>query len=85
MKECLGDEMKRKRAKPMKGEWEDDGVYYRCVNCGFICKLGRDGVGEAGNVESSINYEEVVIEGITYYKPVVTNGCPFCGCLNWLG
>ncbi len=34
-----------KRTIPVKGYGEDDGKYYRCWNCGFICNADRDELG----------------------------------------
>jgi hypothetical protein len=40
----------KSRAIPLKGNkvranGEDDGKYYRCWNCGFICDVTRDSIG----------------------------------------
>lgn len=31
---------------PERGDGEDDGKYYRCWNCGFICNVDRDALGD---------------------------------------
>lgn len=31
---------------PVKGTAEDQGKYFRCWNCGFVCKDGRDALGD---------------------------------------
>ena len=38
----------RKQSKtiPLKGNGTDSGKYYRCWNCGFICDIGRDTLGD---------------------------------------
>jgi hypothetical protein len=41
---------KKSRSIPLKGNkvragGEDDGKYYRCWNCGFICDSARDTIG----------------------------------------
>lgn len=35
-----------KRTLPMYGEGDDRGKYYRCWNCGFICNIDRDAIGD---------------------------------------
>jgi hypothetical protein len=42
---------KRSRTIPVpgnseRGDGEDDGRYYRCWNCGFICDSDRDALGD---------------------------------------
>ena len=41
---------KRKRRIPLRGSFEDEGKYYRCWNCGFICNIERDAFGEDENL-----------------------------------
>jgi len=40
------------RGNPVRGGGEDNGKYYRCWNCGFICAVDRD---ELGGPESKAN------------------------------
>jgi len=51
------------------GEGRDDGVWYKCWNCGFRCKVGRDELGgeadEAGT--QPIAYTQVDQYGDTAY------------------
>jgi len=35
-----------KRTIPMYGEGDDAGKYFRCWNCGFICNIDRDALGD---------------------------------------
>lgn len=35
---------------PERGDGLDDGKYYRCWNCGFICDVDRDALGDAQSV-----------------------------------
>ena len=39
--------IKRSRTLPVYGEGDDEGKYFRCWNCGFICKVGRDELGDS--------------------------------------
>lgn len=34
-----------RRARRIFGLGEDNGKYYRCMNCGFICNIDRDELG----------------------------------------
>ena len=45
---------KRSRTLPVYGEGADEGKYFRCWNCGFICNVDRD---ELGDSESSAGDE----------------------------
>ena len=40
---------------PDRGNGLDDGRYYRCWNCGFICNIDRDKLGGHGD---GISYED---------------------------
>ncbi len=33
---------RRSRTRPVKGTGDDEGKYYRCWNCGFVCDSSRD-------------------------------------------
>lgn len=37
---------KFRRTIPVKGIEEDQDKYFRCWNCGFICKVGRDALND---------------------------------------
>ena len=37
---------KQKKTIRLYGENEDAGKYYRCWNCGFICNIDRDSLGD---------------------------------------
>jgi hypothetical protein len=41
---------KRKRTISVRGSEEDNGVYFRCWNCGFICDSTRDRLGDGGGI-----------------------------------
>lgn len=124
------------RTIPLKGRGADDGKWFRCWNCGFICNVDRDSLGgpeSRSGVSSEFYYEQypqstgldrsvmtttglneegeasdgtalalkcrVVghsrtlalgpdgtgIEPKLTYAPLVTGGCPLCGCRNWRG
>lgn len=34
------------RTLPLRGTGDDEGKYYRCWNCGFICNVDRDSLGD---------------------------------------
>ncbi|MCK4328788.1 hypothetical protein KAX02_02990 [candidate division WOR-3 bacterium] len=38
---------KRSRTLPVFGKGDDEGKYFRCWNCGFICNKDRDELGDA--------------------------------------
>ena len=38
---------KRSRTLPVYGEGDDEGKYFRCWNCGFICNVDRDELGDS--------------------------------------
>ena len=38
---------KRSRTRPIRGKGDDEGKYFRCWNCGFICNKDRDELGDA--------------------------------------
>lgn len=38
---------KRSRTLPIHGEAEDADKYFRCWNCGFICDVDRDSLGDS--------------------------------------
>ena len=39
--------IKQSRTLPVYGEGDDKGKYFRCWNCGFVCKVGRDELGDS--------------------------------------
>jgi len=39
-------QLRKKRTIPIYGEKEDTGKYFKCWNCGFICNVGRDSLGD---------------------------------------
>ena len=143
---------KESRSIPLRGNAErgnglDDGRYFRCWNCGFVCNVDRDALGgpesrdglyyedfpipvygadtavknsgiarlggSIGNQTLVAVIQEGTFPGYMQYpgytpaeesypgghagttpntdnkryhiKPVVGQGCPFCGSLNWKG
>lgn len=46
---------KDSRTLPVKGKNEDEGKYYRCWNCGFICNVDRDELGGSAS-KDGISY-----------------------------
>lgn len=61
---------------PYHGEGEDAGKWFRCWNCGFICKVGRDALGgpadKAGVVSTA--YTQVDQYGDTTYHCINAHG-----------
>lgn len=51
---------KQSRTLPVKGRGEDKGKYFRCWNCGFVCAVDRDQLGDDES-RSGIVVEEVEI------------------------
>lgn len=49
---------KRSRTIPLKGFGRDEGRYFRCWNCGFICDVERDSLGGAASLDGvdHVNY-----------------------------
>ena len=39
--------IKRSRTRPVYGEGADKGKYFRCWNCGFVCNVDRDQLGDS--------------------------------------
>lgn len=57
---------KRSRTLPVFGKGDDEGKYFRCWNCGFICNKNRD---ELGDAESSAGDEHTDYHGIANEDP----------------
>ena len=38
---------KESRTLPIFGKGEDEGKYYHCWNCGFVCDVDRDALGDS--------------------------------------
>lgn len=45
---------KDSRTLPVKGYGDDEGKYFRCWNCGFVCDNDRDALSD----RSTITYEQ---------------------------
>lgn len=72
---------KDKRTIRLRGSLDDDGRYFRCWNCGFICDSQRDVlVQNFGGVGTSTYVDT---DGVTKYKAEVYAGCPLCGSGNY--
>jgi hypothetical protein len=50
-----------KRARAIYGEREDQGKYFRCQHCGFICNLDRDELGGSSD-RSGLVYENYSVD-----------------------
>lgn len=70
---------RKKKTNRLPGAFEDDGKYYKCWNCGFICNATRDEVGEGSGVQAVLTGDS----DSTTYAPNVVSGCPFCGSKNY--
>jgi len=66
--------------KPIYGENGDEHRYYRCKHCGFICDIKRDSLGPGEGVTHPTFTDA---DGLTKYKPYVTDGCRLCGSKNY--
>ena len=81
-----------KRVKQRYGEKEDRSKFFTCWNCGFICNMDRDALGDADTM-SNIGTIDVTVtqDGVTdatdlrnpVKVPDINSGCPLCGTLNW--
>ncbi len=71
---------REKKTIPVPGDLEDDGRYFECWVCGFICDSQRDIIGDGSGVDV-ITYVDT--DGVTKYKPDIVSGCPFCGSQNY--
>lgn len=58
---------------PVMGDGQDDGKYFRCWNCGFVCDVERDALGGSDSL-SGVSYE-------IYEQKFSTDGgnAPFIG------
>lgn len=71
---------RKKSAIPIYGEKEDQGKYWRCRHCGFICNTDRDSLGP-GDGRTYVTFLNDDLE--TLYKLTVIGGCPLCGSKAW--
>jgi hypothetical protein len=53
---------------PEMGDGKDDGKYFRCWNCGFVCNVERDALGDSESL-SGVSYE-------IYEQKYSTDGSP---------
>ena len=58
---------KQSRTLPVKGRGEDEGKYFRCWNCGFVCDKDRDKLGD-GESRSGVVVEEFVVSNELGYQ-----------------
>lgn len=51
-------------ARALRGSFEDEGKYYHCQHCGFICNIERDELGGPSDRDglSYENYSDIVDE-----------------------
>lgn len=66
-----------KRTLPMYGEGDDRGKYFRCWNCGFICNIDRDALGDG----DGRSYTEFAVTTEPLY-PVADGGPPYKAILK---
>ena len=52
------------KGNPVRGDGEDSGKYYKCWNCGWICNLDRDALGDS---ESEANITPTVYTQLDQY------------------
>ena len=48
----------RTRTRPIPGEWDDEGKWFRCQVCGFVCELGKTELGEGSGVDHTRYYKD---------------------------
>ncbi len=73
---------REKRSIPVSGDLEDDGRYFKCWNCGFVCDSQRDITGDGSGVTTTTYVDT---DGVIKYMPDVVSGCPFCGTQQYQG
>lgn len=72
-------------AKPIYGELEDSGKYFRCKHCGFICNIKRDRLGDGDGrtyndvaEEATSNFSSgdalSIVLGVTGKSVILQNG-----------
>lgn len=66
-----------KRTLPMYGEGDDRGKYFRCWNCGFICNIDRDALGDG----DGRSYAEFAVETEELY-PADNGGPPLAAVMK---
>ena len=73
------------RTLPMVGKGDDEGRYYRCWNCGFVCDKERDtlggphdsaGLAHSVDPETDTNYRFVAPQAVFTGRQVDFNGDP---------
>lgn len=59
---------------PIRGDGQDYGKWYRCWNCGFICNINRDALGDSQSRDGVVHtvYAQQPDPGVT--KPQATLG-----------
>ena len=61
---------KRSRTLPVFGRGDDAGRYYRCWNCGFVCDVERD---ELGDADSTAGDDHTDINNLANANPYTNN------------
>ena len=63
-------------ARKLRSSFEDDGKYYHCQNCGFVCSIDRDELSGSNdkNGLSYENYSVAVYESPQGNGPAILNG-----------
>lgn len=72
----ISDRVERCRVLASAATVFDADKYYRCANCGFICKIGRDSLGGSSSVSGSYPNDYVVKEDPTAQNADVRNRLP---------
>ena len=70
-------------AKTRTPTGNEDYNFFRCKRCKFPCDLSRDRTGTG----EGLRYDTLSREtrtGTGPDDPVVTSGCPQCGCKNYI-
>lgn len=61
---------KESRTLPIYGKGDDAGRYFHCWNCGFVCDVRRD---ELGDAESTAGDDHLDVYGIAQENPYTEN------------
>jgi predicted RNA-binding Zn-ribbon protein involved in translation (DUF1610 family) len=71
---------KRSRTRPIFGRGDDEGRYYRCWNCGFVCDSQRDALGGS---ESDAGDNHTDYNGLAKSNPYLNSSdAGFKACLG---
>jgi hypothetical protein len=76
------------RTIPIKGKGDDEGKYFRCWHCGFICDSSRDELGDSDSTAGDDHTEYKSLCGTTdeyerlVNKPIELKQLVLGGCIG---